>query len=147
MAEIDLKKEVVGGDAGGVVPAGAGQGGDHAGQTIPPITGNPQTTTQETLAVTHAAAGAAAGPGQGQGQGQGVAATAATTNGAEAAATSVSEQINIQALPIRQYLEGTVVTLLVNGLTQLVKTRPDDPVEYLAAYLLKNNPKKKQTTS
>ena len=106
MAEIDLKKEVVGGDAGGVVPAGAGQGGDHAGQTIPPITGNPQTTTQETLAVTHAAAGAAAGPGQGQGQGQGqgVAATAATTNGAEAAATSVSEQINIQALPIRQYL-------------------------------------------
>lgn len=33
--------------------------------------------------------------------------------------------------------------MLVNGLTHLVKTRPEDPVEFLAAYLLKNNPKKK----
>mmetsp|Transcript_4440 Transcript_4440/g.11530 ORF Transcript_4440/g.11530 Transcript_4440/m.11530 type:complete len:81 (+) Transcript_4440:518-760(+) len=64
-------------------------------------------------------------------------------NTAEAAALNVTNQLNLQALPIRQYLESTVVSLLVNGLTQLVKVRPDDPVEYLAAYLLKNNPKKK----
>ena len=62
---------------------------------------------------------------------------------AEAAALNVSQQLNLQSLPIRQYLETTVVSLLVNGLTQLVKARPEDPVEYLAAYLLKNNPKKK----
>jgi len=55
----------------------------------------------------------------------------------------ISDQLQLQSLPIRQYLETTVVTLLVNGLTHLVKTRPDDPVEFLAAYLLKNNPKKK----
>jgi len=41
-------------------------------------------------------------------------------------------------------LESTVVTLLVNGLTTLVKTRPEDPVEWLASYLLKNNPKTKK---
>jgi len=62
---------------------------------------------------------------------------------AEAAALQISDQLQLQSLPIRQYLETTVVTLLVNGLTHLVKTRPDDPVEFLAAYLLKNNPKKK----
>jgi protein dpy-30 len=62
---------------------------------------------------------------------------------AEAAALNIQGQLNLQALPIRQYLEETVVSLLVNGLTQLVKCRPEDPVEFLAAYLMKNNPKKK----
>merc|ERR1712216_22206 len=60
---------------------------------------------------------------------------------AEAAALNISEQLNLQALPIRQYLESTVVSLLVNGLTSLAKARPEDPVEYLAAFLMKNNPK------
>ena len=63
---------------------------------------------------------------------------------AEAAAVQISDQLTLQSLPIRQYLESTVVTLLVNGLTTLVKTRPEDPVEWLASYLLKNNPKTKK---
>ena len=56
----------------------------------------------------------------------------------------INDQLSLAALPIRQYLENTVVTLLVNGLTQLVKQRPEDPVEFLAAYMLKNNPKNKK---
>jgi protein dpy-30 len=31
----------------------------------------------------------------------------------------------------------------MQGMQQLVKERPEDPVEYLAAYLLKHNPKNK----
>ena len=63
---------------------------------------------------------------------------------AEAAALNVSSQIDLQALPIRQYLENTMVALLVQGLTQLVRVRPEDPVEWLAAFLLKNNPNAKK---
>lgn len=114
---------------------------------------------------------------------------------AEKAASAVQSQINLQALPIRQYLDQTVVPLLLQALSALVKercvpppspaaisapflrgcrcegatpafhvdsrarprprcdpcvlasalsllprySRPADPVEYVAAYLLKNN--------
>mmetsp|Transcript_28265 Transcript_28265/g.57871 ORF Transcript_28265/g.57871 Transcript_28265/m.57871 type:complete len:100 (-) Transcript_28265:150-449(-) len=60
---------------------------------------------------------------------------------AEKAATEAQEKIDAQALPIRAYLDQTVVPILLQGLSDLVKTRPDDPVEYLAAYLMKHNPK------
>jgi protein dpy-30 len=46
----------------------------------------------------------------------------------------------MQSLPIRAYLEQTVVPLLLQGMAALVKERPPNPVEYLAAYLLKHNP-------
>eukprot|EP00281_Chroomonas_sp_CCMP1168_P018974 CAMPEP_0206233590 /NCGR_PEP_ID=MMETSP0047_2-20121206/12093_1 /ASSEMBLY_ACC=CAM_ASM_000192 /TAXON_ID=195065 /ORGANISM="Chroomonas mesostigmatica_cf, Strain CCMP1168" /LENGTH=96 /DNA_ID=CAMNT_0053657529 /DNA_START=14 /DNA_END=304 /DNA_ORIENTATION=- len=61
---------------------------------------------------------------------------------AEKAAAEASEKIDSQALPIRAYLDQTVVPILLQGLSDLVKERPDDPVEYLAAYLMKHNPKK-----
>jgi protein dpy-30 len=35
-----------------------------------------------------------------------------------------------------------VVPLLMQGMQSLCKERPDDPVEYLASYLLQHNPKK-----
>ena len=49
-------------------------------------------------------------------------------------------KLNVQALPIRQYLEQSVVPILLKGMQALVKERPNNPVEFLAAYLLKNNP-------
>ena len=58
---------------------------------------------------------------------------------AEKAVGQMQNQINLQALPIRQYLDQTVVPLLLQALSALVKERPPDPVEYVAAYLLKNN--------
>mmetsp|Transcript_18255 Transcript_18255/g.59047 ORF Transcript_18255/g.59047 Transcript_18255/m.59047 type:complete len:84 (-) Transcript_18255:127-378(-) len=63
---------------------------------------------------------------------------------AEKAAMAAQNKLNMQALPIRQYLEGAVVPVLLQGLQALVKERPADPVEYLAGYLLKNNPAKKK---
>lgn len=35
----------------------------------------------------------------------------------------------------------TVVPILMQGMQELVKERPEDPVQYLAAYLIKHNPK------
>uniref|UniRef100_A0A6U2LMK3 Uncharacterized protein n=1 Tax=Leptocylindrus danicus TaxID=163516 RepID=A0A6U2LMK3_9STRA len=56
------------------------------------------------------------------------------------AMNSAPSQINPQALPVRAYLDQTVVPLLLDGMSELVKVRPDNPVEWLAAYLLRNNP-------
>ena len=59
---------------------------------------------------------------------------------AENAALAVQNRLQSQALPIRAYLDQTVVPLLLQGLSALVKERPPNPIEYLANYLLKNNP-------
>ena len=47
------------------------------------------------------------------------------------------DKLNLQALPIRAYLDQTVVPLLLDGMSALVKERPPNPVEWLATYLLK----------
>lgn len=49
----------------------------------------------------------------------------------------VEDKLNLQALPIRAYLDQTVVPLLLDGMSCLVKERPPNPVEWLATYLLK----------
>ena len=56
----------------------------------------------------------------------------------------MQSKLTQQALPIRAYLDSTVVPILLQGLSQLVKERPPNPVEYLAQYLLKNNPASKE---
>jgi protein dpy-30 len=63
---------------------------------------------------------------------------------AERAAMAVQSKLNLQALPIRSYLEQTVVSLLLQGMTALNRERPEDPVEFLGHFLLRNNPKKKE---
>lgn len=40
-----------------------------------------------------------------------------------------------QQVPVRQYLDSTVVPLLRDGLKKLVKQRPDDPIDFLINYL------------
>jgi protein dpy-30 len=79
---------------------------------------------------------------------------------------AVQNKMNLQTAPIRTYLDSTVVPVLLQGLSALVKERcahppaarpraerssffarlcdfrPANPVEYLAAYLLQNNPSK-----
>lgn len=47
-------------------------------------------------------------------------------------------RIDLNALPTRQYLDQTVVPILLQGLSALAKERPPDPINYLAAYLLRN---------
>jgi protein dpy-30 len=50
------------------------------------------------------------------------------------------DKLNLNSLPIRAYLDQTVVPLLLDGMSQLVRERPANPVEWLATYLLKHNP-------
>jgi protein dpy-30 len=49
----------------------------------------------------------------------------------------------LQALPIRAYLDQTVVPLLLQALSEVAKERPANPVEFVAQYLLQHNPEKK----
>lgn len=50
-------------------------------------------------------------------------------------------------LALHALQEGTVVPTLMSGLQALCKERPEDPVEWLANYLMTNNPKKKQAAA
>ncbi|XP_045768723.1 protein dpy-30 homolog [Maniola jurtina] len=52
--------------------------------------------------------------------------------------SSRKSRIDLNALPTRQYLDQTVVPILLQGLSALAKERPPSPINYLAAYLLKN---------
>uniref|UniRef100_A0A3Q0SLI5 Protein dpy-30 homolog n=1 Tax=Amphilophus citrinellus TaxID=61819 RepID=A0A3Q0SLI5_AMPCI len=62
-----------------------------------------------------------------------------TVENEKASAEKMSKQkVDLQALPTRAYLDQTVVPILLQGLSVLAKERPPNPIEYLAAFLLKN---------
>lgn len=66
-------------------------------------------------------------------------------NKAEKIALNTHVTLNTSAMPVRQYLEATVVPVLMQGLGQVVRERPSDPVAALAAYLLKHNPQQQSS--
>ncbi|PVD25754.1 hypothetical protein C0Q70_13414 [Pomacea canaliculata] len=47
-------------------------------------------------------------------------------------------KVELQSLPTRAYLDQTVVPILLQGMSVLAKERPPNPIEFLAAFLLKN---------
>lgn len=47
-------------------------------------------------------------------------------------------RVDLSSLPTRQYLDQTVVPVLMNGLSYLAKERPPEPISALANYLLKH---------
>lgn len=47
-------------------------------------------------------------------------------------------RVELQSLPTRQYLDQTVVPILLQALSSLAKERPADPISFLAGYLLRN---------
>ncbi|XP_043467946.1 protein dpy-30 homolog [Leptopilina heterotoma] len=53
-------------------------------------------------------------------------------------APTKKSRVEVQSLPTRQYLDQTVVPILLQALSTLAKERPPDPINYLAGYLLKN---------
>ncbi|XP_064368172.1 adenylate kinase 7 isoform X2 [Dromaius novaehollandiae] len=50
------------------------------------------------------------------------------------------ELLEAQSIPLRNYLMKHVMPTLTQGLNECCKIRPDDPVDFLAEYLFKNNP-------
>ncbi|XP_060037002.1 adenylate kinase 7 [Erinaceus europaeus] len=50
------------------------------------------------------------------------------------------ELLETQSVPLRNYLMTYVMPTLMQGLNECCKVRPDDPVDFLAEYLFKNNP-------
>lgn len=47
-------------------------------------------------------------------------------------------KVDTSTLPTRQYLDQTVVPILLQGLSWLAKTRPEDPIPALSNYLLEH---------
>ncbi|GJQ82885.1 hypothetical protein Trydic_g2622 [Trypoxylus dichotomus] len=47
-------------------------------------------------------------------------------------------RVDLASLPTRQYLDQTVVPILLQALSYLAKERPPEPINALAAYLLKH---------
>lgn len=45
---------------------------------------------------------------------------------------------------MRQFLQASVVPVLLAGLTELASTQPADPVAWLGQYLIDNNPRNKK---
>ena len=47
-------------------------------------------------------------------------------------------QENINNLSIRAYLDKTVVPLVLKGMAEVAKERPENPIKYLADFLMKH---------
>jgi hypothetical protein len=58
----------------------------------------------------------------------------------EELALRYAEQRPSRSILKQEYLETTVLPLVLEGLSWVMKERPSDPVEHLAMFLLKNNP-------
>ncbi|KAI6648769.1 Adenylate kinase 7-like [Oopsacas minuta] len=50
------------------------------------------------------------------------------------------DYLECQAMPLRNYLMSFVMPTLTRGLVNISKSNPDDPIDYLAEFLFKNNP-------
>lgn len=56
--------------------------------------------------------------------------------------SSNAQREKLLALPVRSYLDETVVPLLMQALASVSRERPEDPVDFVAHFLLKNNPRR-----
>lgn len=62
----------------------------------------------------------------------------ATVSAAPTPVSSKKPKVDVTSLPTRQYLDQTVVPILLQGLSWLAKTRPEDPIPALSTYLLEH---------
>lgn len=60
-------------------------------------------------------------------------------------ADGLNEAERTVQLNARQYLEDNVVHVLLQGLKTLARERPENPVDFLAMYLLQKNPNRNLT--
>ena len=52
------------------------------------------------------------------------------------------ESVEIKQLPIKAYLDQQLMPLLLEALAELAKEKPEEPIEFVAKYLLDHNPEK-----
>ena len=45
---------------------------------------------------------------------------------------------NIHNLSIKDYLDKTVIPILLQGMAEVAKERPENPIKYLAEFLMKH---------
>lgn len=50
------------------------------------------------------------------------------------------ELLEVRSIPLRNYLMQHVIPTLTEGLIEVVKLKPEDPIDHLAEWLFKNNP-------
>jgi len=50
------------------------------------------------------------------------------------------ELLEVRSIPLRNYLMQNVIPTLTEGLIEVCKQKPEDPVDYLAEYLFQKNP-------
>ena len=66
---------------------------------------------------------------------------------AEKKAMMSQPPIHVNALPTKMYLEATVVPTVMRALTEVCEARPENPLEFVAYYLLKHNPDKQEANT
>ena len=62
--------------------------------------------------------------------------------GRQAELTAMTKQapVSVNNLPTKQYLENTISPTVLKALSEVAKARPDNPLEFVAYYILKHNP-------
>ena len=62
-------------------------------------------------------------------------------------AVTVSSRVPASEQPATEPAPSTVVPVLMQGMMELNRKRPADPIEFLCAFLQQHNPKKQQKTN
>lgn len=65
---------------------------------------------------------------------------------AELAAMTKWPTMNVNHLPTKLYLDETVIPTVLKALTEVTQARPDNPLEFVAYYILKHNPNRELKT-
>jgi hypothetical protein len=65
---------------------------------------------------------------------------------AELAAMTRQAPLSVNNLPTKFYLERQIVPTVLKALTEVSRARPDNPLEFVAYYILKHNPNRQAKT-
>ena len=52
--------------------------------------------------------------------------------------------LHVNSLPTKMYLESTITPTVMKALQEVCEARPENPLEFVAYYLLKHNPDKQE---
>ena len=59
---------------------------------------------------------------------------------AELTAMTKQAPVSVNNLPTKAYLEQAITPTVMKALSEVCKARPDNPIEFVAYYILKHNP-------